>query len=100
MSALEKCQLCLSTDTNLNTYMEGIQTVSCCWDDEACKDIIIKKQKEEIEKMKAKLSELEKENKKQKDEIDNWHFCDQCGMSDYNPNSYHHCECGSSEEED
>jgi hypothetical protein len=31
--------------------------------------------------------------------IDNIEFCGKCGMSDDNPNSYHHCECEESENE-
>ena len=40
------------------------------------------------------------ENKKLKAELDDIKFCDKCGMSDNNPNSYHHCECNSDSEEE
>jgi plasmid maintenance system antidote protein VapI len=45
-----------------------------------------------------KIEELKEENEKLKEEIKNIVFCDKCGLSDYNHNDYHHCECSTDED--
>ena len=49
--------------------------------------------KEDCDKYKCVAIGVKKWGEELKEEIKNIVFCDKCGMSDYNHNDYHHCEC-------
>jgi predicted RNase H-like nuclease (RuvC/YqgF family) len=60
----------------------------------------LKEKIEELEQYKASYDDLVRDMRGLEEEIANIEFCDKCGMSDYNPNSNHHCECSSDEDSD